>query len=291
MRYKAIFFDWDGTAVESRKAPAADAAVHMKVLLGKGIKLIIISGTTYDNIAGGRLHEYFTEKELDNLYLGLGRGALNYSFTNGQPVLHQEFLPGKEERLAVHKIAFEIHQALLKEYDLDTDVVFSRPNYCKLDLMAAHDRGEKLFLQSGEIDMVQKMLREHGLINGLNDVVRLAEQTGKRLGLAVKPTTDAKYLEVGTTTKSDNADYFVEHLLKPGGIAPTEACYWGDEFTYLAEGIRGSDAYMITEKTREGDFYDVSENPWRLPKEVKAMGGGTKRFLNFLKEQGEKVEV
>ena len=75
-RYKAIFFDWDGTAVKNRKEPADKVAELMKPLLGSGVKLIIISGTTYDKIADGRLHGYFTEKELDNLYLGLARWTI-----------------------------------------------------------------------------------------------------------------------------------------------------------------------------------------------------------------------
>ena len=36
-QYKAIFFDWDGTAVISRKAPVDDAVAVMKPLLAKGI--------------------------------------------------------------------------------------------------------------------------------------------------------------------------------------------------------------------------------------------------------------
>ena len=59
--YRAIFFDWDGTAVTSRKAPVDEIVSRMKGLLNKGIKLGIISGTTIENIAGGRLQDYFTE--------------------------------------------------------------------------------------------------------------------------------------------------------------------------------------------------------------------------------------
>lgn len=78
--YKAIFFDWDGTAVLSRKAPVEDAVNAMRPLLDKGVKLCIVSGTTYENIAGGKLHSYFTPKQLENLYLGLGRGAFDYGY-------------------------------------------------------------------------------------------------------------------------------------------------------------------------------------------------------------------
>ena len=69
-KYKAIFFDWDGTAVMSRRAPVDQAVAAMRPLLQKGIKLIIVSGTTIENIAGGKIESYFAEEELKNLYLG-----------------------------------------------------------------------------------------------------------------------------------------------------------------------------------------------------------------------------
>ena len=42
-KYKAIFFDWDGTAVTSRTAPVEDAVAAMKPLLQQGTKLVTIS--------------------------------------------------------------------------------------------------------------------------------------------------------------------------------------------------------------------------------------------------------
>lgn len=288
MRYKAIFFDWDGTAVETRKAPADEVAKLMGQLLRRGVKMIIISGTTYGKIADGRLHEYFTKEELENFYLGLGRGALNYSFTDGLPVLHKEFVPSLKEKLLIHKSVFELHQHLLEEYGMDSDIVFTRPNYCKLDLMVAHDRNDRLFLQEGEIEMLQSILVAHGIADGLPGVMKIAEQIGANAGVELKATTDAKYLEVGLTTKSDNVDYFVSHVLEPEDISMDEVCFWGDEFAYLADGIPGSDSYMITEKTTGGQFFDVSRMFGQLPEEVEAVGGGTESFLAFLREQIEK---
>ena len=36
-KYKAVFFDWDGTAVTSRTAPAEAAVSAMRPLLEKGV--------------------------------------------------------------------------------------------------------------------------------------------------------------------------------------------------------------------------------------------------------------
>ena len=149
--YKAIFFDWDGTAVLSRKAPVEDAVNAMRPLLDQGVKLCIVSGTTYENIAGGKLHSYFTPKQLENLYLGLGRGAFDYGYdATGQPTILVDRVPDAKGILAVHDACYRIHRELLEKYGMNTDIVFSRPNYCKIDLMPANNRGENLFLQEGE---------------------------------------------------------------------------------------------------------------------------------------------
>ena len=67
-RFQAIFFDWDGTAVVSRTAPAEDVVDAMRPLLEQGVRLCIISGTTYENIASGKLHVFFDEKSFWNCY-------------------------------------------------------------------------------------------------------------------------------------------------------------------------------------------------------------------------------
>lgn len=286
MKYKSIFFDWDGTAVESRRAPFEDVVKHMKELLKNKVNLVIVSGTTYENIAGGKLHEQFEKDELDYLYLGLGRGALNYSFEKGEMVLHDENMPELSELLTIHKVSFEIHQRLLSQYGIKTDIVFSRPNYCKLDLMVEHDRGDKLFLQANEIDKVQALLKEHRIKDGLKGIIKIAEEVGRDLDYNVKVTTDAKFLEVGKTTKSDNVNYFINKLYKDKSYIKDDVCFWGDEFTYLADGIKGSDAYMITDITEGANFFDVSEKPIMLPEEVTHIGGGIKTFLEFLQKQG-----
>ena len=107
--YKAVFFDWDGTAVLSRKAPVEEAVAAMKPLLRQGIWLVIVSGTTIENIAGGEIEKYFTKEELGNLYLGLGRGAFNYAFQDGKPYVFQDMLPDAACLEKIHRICFEIH--------------------------------------------------------------------------------------------------------------------------------------------------------------------------------------
>lgn len=284
-KYRGIFFDWDGTAVISRKAPAEEAAAAMKGLLAQGVKLVIVSGTTYENIAGGKLETYFTERELDHLYLGLGRGAYNYRFEKGKPVVFADRIPDREGILRIHDATYGIHRELLAAYGLETDIVFCRPNYCKIDLMAGSDRGDQLFMQESEIDSLKAILNAHGIKGGLGELLEIARKVGQNCGIEIKATCDAKYLEAGISDKSDNSDTILDELEKRFQIKGEECCFWGDEFVGLEEGIYGSDSFMITGKTKNGDFYDVSSVNGRRPENVQQIGGGVERFLNFLKEQ------
>ncbi|WP_283694881.1 HAD hydrolase family protein [Clostridium perfringens] len=284
--YRAIFFDWDGTAVTSRKAPVDEIVSRMKGLLNKGIKLAIISGTTIENIAGGRLQDYFTEKELENLFLGLGRGAYNYKFNKNKNLeLFNSMIPEKSVLLDVHKACFDIHMKLLEDYDYKTDIVFSRPNYCKIDLMVDNNRGEQLFLQENEVDILKENLTRHGFNEGILELIKISEEIGKKYGLDLVVTTDAKYLEVGVSSKSDNVNTILRYFKDEFGILPEECSFWGDEYIGIDEGLYGSDSLMITDSSKNGDFFDVSNLKGKRPEEVIILSGGVERFLEFLSSQ------
>lgn len=284
VQYKAIFFDWDGTAVVNRSAPVDEIVKPMKALLQKGVKLIIVSGTTYEKIANGSLHSYFSKEELANLYLGLGRGAYNYYFKDGNLEILKSMIPDKKGLLKIHDICYEIHRSLLEQYDFPTDIVFTRPNYCKIDLMVDNIRGTELFMQDDEVENLKNLLKDHGIQEGLKSLIALAGEIGATHGIPVSATCDAKYLEVGTSCKSDNVDIMLNHF-KNEGIGPEDCSFWGDEFVGIEEGIFGSDSFMITEQSKSGAFFDVSEMAGQRPGNVNVVGGGIKTFENFLWEQ------
>ena len=284
--YKAIFFDWDGTAVSSRKAPVEEAAAAMRPLLKRGIKLVIVSGTTMENIAGGEIGRHFTVEELNHLYLGLGRGAFNYAFREGKPYVFRDMLPDTACLEKIHRICFEVHMELKKRYHFDTDIVFSRPNYCKIDLMPEAVRGDNLFMQESELDLLKENFGRHGITEGLKGLMELAVCVGRKYGLEVKPTCDAKYLEVGIGSKSDNVDAIFGKIGEEIPLRAEECAFLGDEFVGAEGDIYGSDSFMITEKTKGGDFFDVSDVDGERPAEVIKLGGGVDRFLHFLRNQG-----
>ena len=140
-------------------------------------------------------------------------------------------------------------------------------------------------MQEDELGNLKASLKEHGITSGLQGLMNLAKEIGRKYDVEVLPTCDAKYLEVGTTSKSDNVDSIFTLISQESGILPEECTYWGDEYVGIEKGIFGSDSFMKTEKTAKGDFFDVSEVKGERPEGVQQIGGGVKRFLNFLQEQ------
>lgn len=285
-KYKVILFDWDGTAVKSRKDPVDEVLPLLRNLLRLNVVLVVVSGTTYENIAEGKLHEMIGSELTGNFYMGLGRGAHNYSFDeNGNPVLWNTTVPNKDELIKIHEFCFELHKYLLLHHDIHTDIVFSRPNYCKIDLLVEHDRGEHMYLKGGELEMIDSFLADHNFNGGIGELMDKTQVLCDEFGIALKPTTDAKYLEIGPTTKADNVSFFLEHLIQPMGIEIGECVFWGDEFGYIGPMIKGSDAEMIIPKMQEADFFDVNQEALEMPPQVKSVGGGVSSFLEFLQSQ------
>lgn len=282
-KYKAVFFDWDGTAVASRTAPVDALKPLLISLLDAGVVLIIISGTTYENIAGGKLHHVLSTGNLRNLYLGLGRGAMNFGFSSlGEPEILKEFKPDMSEILKIHDVAFRIHTYLLENFGLKTDIVFSRPNYCKINLLTESNRIDRFSLDSSEVEMVNILLEKHHFYGGLPALVELAKQIAHSNGMKLDATTDAKFLEIGPTTKADNVGFFLNEVVLGRKIKVSECAFWGDEFADLAPGVKGSDALMMVEKAAGADFFDVSDRPESLPDGVVHIGGGAPAFTGFL---------
>ena len=72
----------------------------------------------------------------------------------------------------------------------------------------------------------------HGYTDGLAGLLELAREIGKQNDIDIIPTTDAKYLEMGITTKGDNVNYFMRHVVEKNSITSSECCFWGDEFRF-----------------------------------------------------------
>lgn len=85
-RFRMIVFDWDGTAVASRHDPVDHLLWRAEALLGRGVWLVVITGTNFDNLN----RQFFSKvsPSLKTQLLGcVNRGSEVYGFTeNGAPV-------------------------------------------------------------------------------------------------------------------------------------------------------------------------------------------------------------
>jgi hypothetical protein len=288
-KYDVIFGDWDGTAVLSRTAPIDDIVSAMTPLLRRGTKLVVVSGTDIENVGGGKLASFFPAELRSGLYMGLARGARNYAFDGDGDIVELEgILPDRRKMSALHNVCFTFHEFLYNHYGLNTDIVFNRDNYCKIDLMPDMSRGNQLYFRGQDIKRLNNRLADHGYTEGLRGLFSLAEVIGRHYKLTLKPTTDAKYLELGFGTKADNVDMLYHHLETTRGRRAFDCCFWGDEYLKMDEGVYGSDAYMITDTTKDCDFFDVSVADGERPPQVRCLGGGVRRFVSFLREQALK---
>ena len=68
--------------------------------------------------------------------------------------------------------------------------------------MVEQCRGDNLFMQAGELEILKNSLKSHGISGGLKSLIELAVETGKQYGIETEPTCDAKYLEIGVSSKS-----------------------------------------------------------------------------------------
>lgn len=92
-KYKAVFFDWDGTAVLSRKAPVEEiVGEQWRTSSGPEGKSGDCKRNYNRKYCRGKLETYFTKEQLAQLYLGLGRGAFNYRYENGQELIFSDML-------------------------------------------------------------------------------------------------------------------------------------------------------------------------------------------------------
>lgn len=127
-RYKMLVFDWDGTAVTSRRGPVDHLIWRTEALLGRGVWLAAVTGTNFVNL-NRQFFSLLNPKVKTNLLACVNRGAEVYGFdSEGRPVR----LWAREATCAENTMmdqAVTMAQRVLKEqYGLATRIVFDRMN-------------------------------------------------------------------------------------------------------------------------------------------------------------------
>lgn len=279
-RFEAAVFDWDGTAVPDREAPAGPLRRVIERLCERGFDVGVVSGTHVDNVDGQLLAR---PTGPGCLYLCLNRGSEVFAVgPDGPRLLHRRVASPEEE--AALTAAAELTVERLAVKGLHAEIVARRLNRRKIDLISEPEWADPSKGRIAELlEAVETRLRRCGIAD-LSEIVEVARTAATEAGLAdARVTSDAKHVEIGLTDKSDSARWLLERLWRRG-IGPRGVLIAGDELGPLG-GVPGSDSLMLVPEASRAVVVSVGVEPLGVPDGVLALGGGPGRFLGLLEDQ------
>jgi 3-deoxy-D-manno-octulosonate 8-phosphate phosphatase KdsC-like HAD superfamily phosphatase len=272
----AVAFDWDGTAVANRSAPAGGVRRRIEELTGLGIDVAVVTGTHVQNV----------ERQLrarppgpGELLFAVNRGSELWTSGTGAPVLLERRSATPAEDAGLDRAALAVVRQL-SGAGLEVELV-TRFNRRKIDLLpepawADPPKARIAALYTAVMDRLQS----RGL-GGLGAVVELARSEAERAGVpSDRITTDGKHVELGLTDKRDA----VRALLRRwrGHAAAAHILIVGDEFGVL-DGVPGSDARLLIPEVADAVAVSVGVEPGGgVPAEVIRLPGGPASFRRVL---------
>jgi trehalose/maltose hydrolase-like predicted phosphorylase len=279
-RFEAIVFDWDGTAVPDRAAPADELRELVEELSAQGLNLVVITGTHVGNV-DGQLQA--RPSGLGRLYFCVNRGSEVFQADQGglRLVVRREATP--DEDAALDAAAVETVAELARR-GVTAEIVSQRLNRRKIDLIPEREWVDPPKVRITELlEAVESRLRAAGLA-GLRDAIEIALAAAREAGLAdPRVTSDAKHVEIGLTDKSDSAGWAFSELATRG-IGASLVLVAGDEFGPLG-GLIGSDFYLLVPEARRALAVSVGAEPTGTPTEVLNVSGGPPTFVRILRDQ------
>lgn len=288
--FRLFIFDWDGTAVEDRKANADRLIKGLESLLKLGASCVIITGTSFENILRQGIEALSLEAK-KALYICCNRGSEVYSFSSdGTPnLLYRRVASAKENQALDH--AIEETQSFATKRGLHTKIISNRLNRRKLDLIPVPHWSDPKKAEFRELwQDVEERLATFGFKGGIKDLLDAAEAICRSNGIdRPKITSDIKHIEIGLTDKSDSIRWIYENVILIKKIPLSEIVFFGDEFGSIG-GLQGSDSLMRLPEVRAAIFASVGAEPEGVPDEVIGLGGGPKRFVEFLEYQIDRWE-
>ena len=146
-RFEAAVFDWDGTAVPDRQAPADHVRAVVEALCAASFDVVVITGTNVDNV-DGQLRA--RPRGPGALLLCLNRGSEVFAVGPDGPELIHRRIATPEEDAALTRAA-ELVVERLRERGVDAAVVAERLNRRKIDLIPEPDWADPPKARIGEL--------------------------------------------------------------------------------------------------------------------------------------------
>ncbi len=283
--FRALVFDWDGTAVVNRQENAVALVRLLDVLLRQRVWIVIVTGTNFENI-----NQQFCSK-LDptvrrTLLICVNRGSEVYGFDDaGEVVCRWRRVASPAEDAALTAVAEGVRDAIQRQTGLEIGVVYNRLNRRKVDLIPLPEWADPPKSRIGDLLIaVEERLHDAGLEGGIGEAMRLTKRLAGEHGLSdARITSDVKHIEIGLTDKGDSVQWVKRHLLEPEGIPLTDVLIAGDEFGPIA-GFAGSDDRLRAD-VDGAVIISVGPEPNGAPEGVLHLGGGPGQFRALLADQ------
>lgn len=272
--FRAVVFDWDGTAVADRAADTARVRARLAALVGEGVHVVVVTGTSFENV-DRQLTRDLPADARSGIVLCTDRGSTLWGFeVDGRARQLAARRSTPEEDAALDAVADRIVAELGPR--LGATVIRDRVNRRKVDLLPAWPNPPKARIAE-LIDAVERRLHEAGVAGGLAEALGVAERAVAGLFPGARITTDAKHLEIGLTDKADAVACALSHLPV---VDRGDVLLLGDELGPLGDRP-GSDARMLGAKPG-AVVVSVGVEPGGVPPEVIHVPGGPEAFLAVL---------
>jgi trehalose/maltose hydrolase-like predicted phosphorylase len=282
--FRAIIFDWDGTAVADRLEDAHPLARLIELLLDQQVWIVVVTGTNFDNI-NRQFCQLVTPARRRHLLVCCNRGSEVYGFDDAGEVVRRWLrVSTPEEEAALTAVAEQVRDRLTTTTGLDIQIVYDRLNRRKIDLIPLPEWADPPKARIGQLLVaVEERLHRAGLAGGIREAIGLAEELALEHGLHARITSDVKHIEIGLTDKGDSLAWIKRELLAPEGIAMSDVLIVGDEFGAIA-GFAGSDD-RLRQDVDGAVVVSVGPEPNGVPEGVLHLGGGPAQFRALLADQ------
>ena len=284
-KFKIIAFDWDGTAVKSRKHPVDDILGRLEASLQKGIVIVIITGTHFGNV-----DNQFTSKVnphlKKNLFACVNRGSEVFGFDgDGKVIVVYRRIATDEENKKMDAVSHELQSIALQKYGIDTNIIYDRFNRRKWDIIPLPEWADPPKERIDELLLAtERRLKEHGIRGGIQELIDLLEKKCREHEIELRVTTDVKHLEYGLTDKADSVEFILDEIAGKRSIPNEDILFLGDEFGPIGS-FEGSDFKMFSKKAKGAIYISVGKEPNGVPKGVLYYGGGTEGFKEIIDAQ------
>lgn len=284
--FRAVIFDWDGTAVPDRQSSVQSLVDAMERNLLEHVLLVIITGTKIEHLQNQAL-QFLTPSAKRSLYVCTNRGSEVFGFDkNGAQVIKFKRVATVDENQALDAAARKVQHHLSASYGIKAEIVENRLNRRKIDLIPEWPDPKKSEFPR-LLKVMEEKLRQNRVFGGLQALVRHAESMAKESGVSdPRVTSDIKHIEIGLTDKSDSVSWIRSNLLDGFEIPLEDVIFSGDEFGPVGN-LAGSDSWMRTTATQGATFFSVGAEPHGPGQGIHDLKGGPSRFVEFLDLQFE----